>query len=75
MWSESPAQVPVLRSRHQARILASLLLHPDDEGTATEPARRPGVPLTTVHREVQRQLLARAERMVHAAVAEVRGDS
>ena len=35
-------------------MLAWLLLHPDDEYTLTELAKRLGVPLTTLQREVQR---------------------
>jgi DNA-directed RNA polymerase specialized sigma24 family protein len=54
MRSEAPPLMPIFRSRHQADLLAWLLLHPDREYTTTELARRLGVPLTTLHREVQR---------------------
>jgi len=46
--------MPIFRSRHQADLLAWLLLHPDHEYTTTELAARLEVPLTTLHREVQR---------------------
>ena len=46
--------MPIFRSRHQAELLTWLLLHPDQESTTTELAGRLGVPLTTLHREVQR---------------------
>ncbi len=54
MRSEAPALLPIFRSQHQAAMLAWLLLHPDDEYTLTELARRLGVPLTTLQRETQR---------------------
>src|SRR5665647_3753066 len=54
MRSEAPALVPIFRSRHQAALLAWLLLHPDDEYTLTDLAKRLGVPLTTLQREAQR---------------------
>ncbi len=46
--------MPIFRSRHQADLLTWLLLHPDREYTTTELARRFDIPLTTLHREVQR---------------------
>jgi AraC-like DNA-binding protein len=54
MRSEAPALLPIFRSQHQAAMLAWLLLHPDDEYTLTELAKRLGVPLTTLQREAQR---------------------
>jgi predicted nucleotidyltransferase len=54
MRSEAPVLMPIFRSRHQAELLTWLLLHPDLEYTTTELAARLGVPLTTLHREVQR---------------------
>jgi len=54
MRSDAPALLPIFRSRHQADLLTLLLLHPGQEYTATELAKRIGVPLTTLHREVQR---------------------
>jgi predicted nucleotidyltransferase len=58
MRSEAPVLMPIFRSRHQAELLTWLLLHPDREYTATELAARLGVPLTTLHREVQRLVAA-----------------
>ena len=54
MRSEAPALMPIFRSQHQAALLAWLLLHPEDEYTLTELAKRLGVPLTTLQREAQR---------------------
>lgn len=46
--------MPIFRSRHQADLLAWLMLHPDREYSVTELAARLEVPLTTLHREAQR---------------------
>lgn len=46
--------MPIFRSRHQAGLLAWLLLHPDHEYTITELAHRLEVPVTTLHREAHR---------------------
>lgn len=46
--------MPMFRSRHQADLLAWLMLHPDREFSVTERADRLDFPLTTLHREVQR---------------------
>jgi AraC-like DNA-binding protein len=54
MRSEAPALMPIFRSRHQAALLAWLLLHPENEYTLTELAKRLEVPLTTLQREAQR---------------------
>ena len=54
MRSESPALLPVFRSRHQADLLTALFLHPERDYTATELAAWAGVPLTTAHRELAR---------------------
>jgi DNA-binding transcriptional ArsR family regulator len=54
MRSEGPALMPIFRSRHQAGLLAWLLLHPDQEYTVAELAKRLDVPVPTLHREVQR---------------------
>lgn len=54
MRSDAPALMPIFRSRHQADLLAWLLLHPDQEYGLTELAHRLDVPLTTLHREAQR---------------------
>ncbi len=58
MRSDAPALLPIFRSQHQARILAWLLLHSGDESTVTDLGRRLGLPVTTVHREVQRLAVA-----------------
>src|SRR5262245_31498689 len=54
MRSDAPALLPVFRSRLQADILAALLLHPDQEYSLTDLARRFDAPLSTVHGEVKR---------------------
>lgn len=54
MRSEAPALLPIFRSQHQAAMLAWLFLHPEDEYTLTDLAKRLGVPLTTLQREAQR---------------------
>ena len=54
MRSAAPALMPIFRSQHQAVLLAWLLLHPDQEYTLTELAKKLGVPLTTLQREAQR---------------------
>lgn len=46
--------MPIFRSRHQAELLMWLLLHPDQEFGVTELAERIDVPLSTLHREVDR---------------------
>jgi hypothetical protein len=58
MRSEAPPLLPILRSRHQADLLALLLLHPDRAYTLTELATRLAVPASTLHREVERLLAA-----------------
>jgi hypothetical protein len=54
MRSEAPALLPILRSHHQGRLLADLLLHPDEETTLTDLARRLDMALSTAHLEVGR---------------------
>lgn len=54
MRSEAPALLPIFRSQHQAELLAWALLHPGQERTMTDLARQLGVPVNTLHREVQR---------------------
>lgn len=54
MRSDGPALLPVFRSQHQAELLMWLLLHPEEEYGVTDLARRIGVPLSTLHREVAR---------------------
>ena len=50
--------MPIFRSRHQAALLAWLLLHPEHEYTLTDLAARLEVPLTTLQREAQRLVTA-----------------
>jgi DNA-binding transcriptional ArsR family regulator len=54
MRSDPPALLPVLRSPLQAALLAVVLLHPDEEYSLTDLARRLDVPLSTVSSEVKR---------------------
>lgn len=54
MRSDAPALMPIFRSTHQADLLTLLLLHPDSDYTVTELAGRLDVPLTTLHREINR---------------------
>jgi DNA-binding transcriptional ArsR family regulator len=54
MRSNPPGLLPILRSRHLGEILALLLLHPEEEYTLSEVARKLGLPLTTVQREATR---------------------
>ena|SRR5215211_529379 len=58
MRSSPPPLMPIFRSQHQASLLAWLLLHPQDEYTLTDLARRLEVPLTTLQREAQRLVQA-----------------
>jgi AraC-like DNA-binding protein len=55
---KTPALMPIFRSQHQAALLAWLLLHPEHEFTLAELASRLDVPLTTLHREAQRLVVA-----------------
>ncbi|MEP6561176.1 MAG: MarR family transcriptional regulator [Nakamurella sp.] len=54
MRSVAPALMPIFRSSHQAELLTLLLLHPDQDYSVTELARKINVPLTTLHREIDR---------------------
>lgn len=54
MRSEAPALLPIFRSRGQARLLTLLFLHPDQEYTLSDMARRLEMSLSTVHGEVTR---------------------
>lgn len=54
MRSAAPALLPIFRSQHQAALLAWLLMHPDEEHTLTDLARRLRIPLTTLQREADR---------------------
>jgi len=54
MRSEAPALLPIFRSRGQARLLTLLFLHPDQEYTLSDLARRLAMSLSTVYGEVTR---------------------
>ncbi len=54
MRTDAPPLAPIFRSAHQADLLATLFLHPNDDCTLTELARRVGVSPSTLHREVHR---------------------
>lgn len=54
MRSEPPPLLPILRSHHQAQLLADLLLHPDEETTLTDLARRLDMAVSTAHLELGR---------------------
>ncbi|MQA17075.1 MAG: MarR family transcriptional regulator [Pseudonocardiaceae bacterium] len=58
MRSEAPPLLPILRSRTQAGILATLLLNPGLELTQTELARRVDASVTSVSDEVRRLVQA-----------------
>jgi hypothetical protein len=58
MRSSAPPLMPIFRSQHQASLLAWLLLHPQQEYTLTDLARRLDVPLTTLQREAHRLVQA-----------------
>src|SRR5664279_612783 len=54
MRSVAPALMPIFRSSHQAELLTLLLLHPDQDYSVTELAQQINVPLSTLHREIDR---------------------
>jgi DNA-binding transcriptional ArsR family regulator len=54
MRSDAPRLLPVLRSQHQADLLTMLFLHPEEEYTITDLARRLSAPQSTVSGEVGR---------------------
>ena len=58
MRNDAPPLMPIFRSRVQGEVLAETLLHPDDEMTVSELARRIAAPVSTVHDEVQRLVAA-----------------
>jgi DNA-binding transcriptional ArsR family regulator len=53
MRSRPPGLLPIFRSQRQALLLATLFLHPDRELTIGELARRVGVPVTSIQRDVE----------------------
>src|SRR5262249_1355222 len=66
MRSRAPEVLPIFRSQHQALLLAALFLHPGREYGISELARQLDVPVSTLHREVDRLIRAGivAERTV-----------
>ncbi|HXS62376.1 MAG TPA: winged helix-turn-helix domain-containing protein [Streptosporangiaceae bacterium] len=54
MRSDAPRLLPVLRSQHQADLLAVLLLHPEQEYTIADLTQRLRIPQSTVSGEVRR---------------------
>lgn len=54
MRSDAPKLLPVLRSQHQADLLAMLLLHPEQEYTIADLTQGLGIPQSTVSGEVRR---------------------
>ena len=50
----APSLLPILRSRQQGEVLTYLMCDPDREISMSELAHRVGVPLSSVHREVER---------------------
>lgn len=70
MRSEAPVLLPILRSQHQADLLAHVLLHPDREYTVTELSSVLSIPQSTVSGEVQR--LTDAEILLSRSVGRSR---
>jgi predicted nucleotidyltransferase len=54
MRTEPPILLPLFRSRGQAKLLARVFLHPEDETSLSELARELELDPATVHREAQR---------------------
>ena len=54
MRNDAPRLLPVLRSQHQADLLAKLLLHPEQEFTIADLTRGLRMPQSTVSGEVRR---------------------
>lgn len=54
MRTEPPVLLPLFRSGGQAKLLARLFLHPDEERSLSELARELELDPATVHREAQR---------------------
>ena len=50
----APSLLPILRSRQQGEVLTFLLCDPERETSMSKLAHRVGVPLSSVHREVER---------------------
>jgi AraC-like DNA-binding protein len=72
-----PVLAPLLRSDAQGELLALLFLHPDQEYSLSEIARRVGVSLPTVHAEVGRLVsagLLSERRLGQARLVHARAD-
>ncbi|MBM6406077.1 winged helix-turn-helix transcriptional regulator [Phycicoccus sp. CSK15P-2] len=54
MRTPAPALLPIFRSENQARILARLLLRPQEEATLSELSRDLDISVAAVHAEVER---------------------
>lgn len=54
----APPLLPIFRSPHQANLLATLFLHPENDYTLAELARRLHVGPSTLHKEVHRLIEA-----------------
>jgi len=52
--SATPKLLPLLRSRQQGEILARLLGDPELEASVTDIAAMLGLPISSVHREIER---------------------
>lgn len=59
MRTDAPALLPIFRSQAQAELLTWLYLHPGQEFSLTDLARRVGASVPTVHREAERLVEAR----------------
>jgi DNA-binding transcriptional ArsR family regulator len=77
MKASVPVLAPLLRSDAQGELLALLFLHPDQEYSLSEIARRVGVSLPTVHAEVGRLVqagLLSERRLGQARLVRARGE-
>ncbi len=59
MRTEAPALLPIFRSQAQAELLTWLYLHPGQQFSLTDLARRVGASVPTVHREAERLVESR----------------
>ncbi|MCU1485591.1 MAG: MarR family transcriptional regulator, partial [Actinomycetia bacterium] len=50
----TPSLLPIFRSRQQAELLADVLGDPSREESISDLATRLGIPLPSVHREIER---------------------
>jgi hypothetical protein len=70
MRRRAPALLPIFRSQRQAVLLATLFLHPERELTMAELARRVGVPLSSIQRDID--ALVQAEILCSRSVGRAR---